>query len=204
MDQEFDTGPIAVFLFPVPREDSGNCLSCRQKLLRPQEGVKQLRLIGNGPQSAADVHFKTSFFFSATVPFDCDQPQIVHVGEATAMVPAAAEGRLELPAEVLRGGMSQQESGKGAGIRGDVESLVRADTGVGASGDIAHRVAASLAGGDLDRGQPPHQCGRIVNLHIVQLEVLSGRDVRNAIGIFLGQIRQSLQLLRIESSVRGP
>src|SRR5579859_92611 len=81
-----------------------------------------------------------------------------------------------------------------------VENFIGANTGVGAGGDIANTVSASLASGDAHSGKPAHDAGRVVNLDIVELKILAGRNMGNAIGVFFRQLAHYLELLGIESA----
>ena len=72
--------------------------------------------------------------------------------------------------------------------------------GVRASGNVAHGISAGLARGDSGSGQAAHHAGRVFDVNVVQLEILPGGDVRDAVGIFLGEVGQRFQLLRIQSA----
>src|ERR1019366_10123036 len=105
--------------------------------------------------------------------------------EPASVLRAAAKGRLELSAEVLAVGMAQQEFGQGTRIWGDIENFIRANTRVGASCHVADRVAAGLPSGDICRRQAAHQTGSIADVDIMELNILPGRHVRDAVGILL-------------------
>ena len=124
----------------------------------------------------------------------------MHGREAAGVVAAAAEGRLELSAEVLAVGMAQQESGKSARIRGDIKSFVPADPRKGAGGNIADGVPAGLARGDLGCRQAAHQGRGVVDMNVVQLEVLPRRDVGDSVRVFFRKIRHRLKLLGVEAA----
>ena len=109
---------------------------------------------------------------------------------------------LEFPAEILAVRMAQQKFGHGPGVRRDVEHFIRADPRIGASRDIAHRISAGFARGDVRGGQAAHQAGRIVDVHVVKLKVLPRGHVRDAVGVFLGQLRQRFQLRGVKSARR--
>ena len=113
-------------------------------------------------------------------------------------VRAAAEGGLELTAEILAIGMAQQEFRQRMGVRRHVERFVRADAGVGAGGHVAHGVAAGFARGDADGGQAPHHAGRVLDVHVVKLKVLARGDVGDAVGVFLGQFGHGFQLRGVQ------
>ena len=114
------------------------------------------------------------------------------------MFPAAGEGHLELAPEVLGVGVSQQEPRGGPRVGRDVERLIGAHAGQGARGDIADAVATGLACRDAHGRQPPHEGGRVVDVHVVQLDVLPGRDVADAVAVLLGDIGERVHLRRIQ------
>ncbi len=45
------------------------------------------------------------------------------------------------------------------------------------------------------RGKPPHQIRRVVDMDIMQLKILTRGDVKNAVGVLLGELGQRVQLL---------
>ena len=94
--------------------------------------------------------------------------------------------------------MAQQKFRQRARIRRDVEHFVLADAGVGAGRHVAHGISASLARGDAGGGEAAHQAGRVVDVDVVKLKILARGDVRDAVGIFLGQLRHGFQLLGVQ------
>ena len=101
LNQKLDSRAVAIFLFAEPREDAGDRLRQRQQFFRRNKRVEQLRLIRNGAESAADVHFKAALFFSVFGPRGGDHAHVVHARQAAGMLRAAAERRLEFSAEIL-------------------------------------------------------------------------------------------------------
>ena len=157
VNQEFDARAVAIFLFSQPREDPGNRLRQRQQFLDRHKGIEQFRLVRNGAKSSAHVHGKPALFFAVFGARDGDQAQVVHVREAAGVLRAAAERGLEFPAEALAVRVAEQEFRQRAGIGRDVEDFVLADAGIGAGGNIAHRISAGFARGDIRGGQAAHQ-----------------------------------------------
>ena len=129
-----------------------------------------------------------------------DQAHVVQAGQAAGVLRAAAERRLEFPAEILAIGMAQQKFGQRARVRRDVENFVLADAGIGAGRDVAHGISAGFARGDVRGGEAAHQAGRVVNLNVMKLKILARGDVRDAVGIFLGQLRHGFQLLGVQAA----
>jgi hypothetical protein len=74
-----------------------------------------------------------------------DRPEVVEGDETTRIVFAARERNLELAAEILNVGVTQQVLCNRVGVRGDVECLRRADPGVLARGYVADAVATGFA-----------------------------------------------------------
>ncbi len=82
------------------------------------------------------------------------------------------------------------------GVGGHVEGLGAADPGDGAGGDVAHRVAAGLPGGDAHRGQAAHDVGCVFHVDEMKLDVLAGGDVGDPVRVFLGQVGDRFHLFR--------
>src|SRR6185437_15108516 len=102
---------------------------------------------------------------------------------------ASAECRFKFAAETLAIGMAEQKAGQRARVRGDVETFVGANAGVWASGYVADGISAGLACRDVGSGETAHHAGRVVDVNVMKLEVLACGDVRDAVGIFLSELR---------------
>ena len=76
--------------------------------------------------------------------------------------------------------MVQEVAERGLGPGADVEHLVGAGAGQVAAHDVAHRVAARLAGGQAHRRQVAQQIGEAFQLDEVHLDVLAGGEVAPA------------------------
>ena len=49
---------------------------------------------------------------------------------------------------------------------------------------------------DPDGSEPAHERGRIVDVHVVKLDILARRHMDHTVGVFLGKIGQGFQLFR--------
>ena len=150
--------------------------------------------MGHRPQTAAHPDLETAPIPAVVPAGGGHKTQIVHIDQTTGRMLAAGESYLELTAKVLGIRMAQQKTGGGVGIGGGIEGLPPADPGQRTGGDVAHRIAAGLPGGNTHRRQPAHQVRGIVDMDIVKLDILAGGDMGDSIGILLGRIRQYLQL----------
>ena len=117
LNQELDARAAAIFLLAARAKTRAIACAERQQFLRRNEGVEQFRLVGNGAQAAADIHFKAALFLSVFDSRDGDHAQVVHVGQAAGVLRAAAERRLEFPAEILAVRMAQQKFGQRPRVR---------------------------------------------------------------------------------------
>ena len=108
--------------------------------------------MGDSSESAADVHLETLDPSSVHFLHGRNGANVVDHRETAWFVVAAGEGNLEFPSEVLRIGMAEQKVGHRKRVGSDVKTLRRAETRIGASGDVAHHVAAGLTGRDPDFG----------------------------------------------------
>ena len=197
-DQELDArrGPVA--LLAQARVYPRDRLRDRQQLVRCQEVGEQLGLMRHRAEPAADVQLEAAPGLAVHLAGHRHGAQVVHPHQPAGLVAAAGEGDLELAPEVLHVGMAEQEVGQRPRVGGDVEGLGMAHAGHRAGGDVAHRVAARLAGGDADRGQPPHQVGGVHHVDEVELDVLARGDVADAVGVFFSKIGQDLDLFRVQ------
>ena len=116
------------------------------------------------------------------------------------MLSAAAERRLKFSAEILAIGMAEEEFSQRPRIGSDVEHFVLASSRKRAGGDVADGIAAGFARGDIGGGEAAHQAGSIVNLNVMKLDILPGGNVRDAVGVFLGEFRHGLQLIGVHSA----
>ena len=154
--------------------------------------------MGQGTKPPADQHFE-SFDSVANTRNGTD---VVHSAQAARVIRASRERNLELPAEVLRVGMPQHEVRHRLGVRSHVKDLVLADARVRAAGDVAHHVAAGLAGGDSDFRQATHQVRRVVDIHEMALKILPSRHVEHTHGVLFGDVCQRNQLIRVQPAHR--
>ena len=105
-----------------------------------------------------------------------DEADVVH-GHQPEVVVAGREGGLELARQQLADVQPQAVGRDSLGVGRDVEGLVGADAGEVVGGDVAHRVAAGLAGREPHRAEQPHHRGRLVERHEVHLQVLARGQV---------------------------
>ncbi len=193
--QKFDAGTGAISLFTKPGEDAGDGLSDRQQFLCWDELVEQLCLVGHGPQAAPDIQLEASLLHAVDDAGRGDGAEIMHVRQAAGLVLAAREGRLELATKILHVWVTEKELRKRLRVRRNIEGLGVADAGQGTGSHIAHGVPASLARRNAGGGKPAHEIDRIVDVDVVELHILSGRDVDDVIRIFFGQVGESIHLL---------
>ena len=106
------------------------------------------------------------------------------------------ERRLDLARHQLRRGVAHEVAHVGPGVGGEVEELVGRDAGPGVAGDVAHGVAAALAARQAGVGELADELGRVVERHVVDLDVLARGDVTLVERrVALDAVREGLQLL---------
>src|SRR5256885_5742814 len=144
-------------------------------------------MVGHCAQASTYVHFETELFPSRGFIHARfrDKTKIVETGQATGMLGASAECRLEFAAETLAVRMAEQKTRQRARIRRNVKTFVGANSGVWTGGDVADRISASLAGGNVDGREPSHHARGIIDVDVMKLEILAGGDVGDAVRIFL-------------------
>jgi hypothetical protein len=83
----------------------------------------------------------------------------------------------------------------------DVEELPLADPGPRVAGDVADRVAAALARRKTGLGEVANQLRGVRQRHVVDLDVLAGRDVTLAQRrVLLDSVRERLELLGADAA----
>src|SRR5215831_382831 len=78
-----------------------------------------------------------------------------------------------------------------------------ADARVWAARHVAHRIAARFASRDPDAGQPTVHIGRVLDVDEMELHVLPGGNVQDAVRVLLGAVCQYLELLSGEFAERN-
>ena len=194
-EEELQPRPGPVLLLAVDREDPQQRLGERQQLLLGEEvGVLQ-RLVRDRAEAAPDHHPEAAPGGAVGPPHSGRQPQIVERAEVPERVVDSGQEDLELAAQALAVGVPQEVAGQLHAVGGDVERLGRADAGVGGRADVAHDVAARLLAGHLGAVEGAHHLGAVGQLHPVDLDVLAGGEVGDAVPVDLGDVREGAQLL---------
>ena len=97
--------------------------------------------------------------------------------------------------------MPQQVARQRLGVGGHVERFVLRHAGIGAGGDVAHRVAARLARRHARGRELPHRRLGVVQLDEVQLDVLPRRDVPEAARVAFRDVGQGVELLADQNAL---
>ena len=127
----------------------------------------------------------------------------MHHDQAARLVFAAGERNLELPPEILRVVVPEQEIRHGSSVWRNIERFSAAYAGEWAGRDVPHDVTARLVRCDPYRRKSAHHVGRILDVHKVQLEILTRRDVQYFVRILLGNLAEYLQLVSRQSPERN-
>ncbi len=203
IDQELHASAGSILFLAQAGKDAGDSLREGQHFISGDKLAVELCLLGNCSEPAANVHLETLDPSPVSFLYDGNGPNVVDHRETARFVIAAREGNLEFASEVLRVGAAQQKVGHRQRMGGDIKTLRRAETGIGASGDVANHVAAGFTGRDPHFGQPAHDVGGFFELNEVELDVLTRGDVADAVCVLLGQIRQADHLFRGQDAERN-
>ena len=177
-DQELDARPGAVALFAQPGEYTRDRLHRRQQLFFRQKLIEELRLVRHRAQTAADVERKAALHFAVDDSCLSDGAHVVHGHQAARILLAAGKRDLHFASEVLSIGVAHQEFRASLRVRRRVERFFMADSRQRAGRNIAHHIAAGFARRNPDGGEPAHERRRIVDVHVVKLNVLARGDMR--------------------------
>ncbi len=199
--QELDSRFLPIPFFAQTPVNSGDGLGHRKHLLHRQEVVEDSGLIGDCAEAATDIDLETARL-AVYVTQGRYKADVVHLDESTRFVAASGKSADLRTGDFHSVRVTEQELHKSIGIGRNIEELGAADASQRACGDVTHRVAASFACGDVLYRETPHKRGGIFNMNIVQLEVLPGSDMANAIRILLRQVGQDLQASCIHAAER--
>src|SRR6267154_1478376 len=136
-----------------------------------------------------------------TLSRHCCKPDIIYLG-IRAPGPAAGNGNLELPRQIVKLGVAAQLPIQLRSQRRSVAVLVRVKPGQRAAGNISYNVTAGAG------GRQPHPPKRLQNFrqrfdgHPVKLKILPHGDVRDAARVTLGEVGDGARLMTAQEAVR--
>jgi hypothetical protein len=195
VDQELQSSRVPILLLAIFCEYPTYGKAERKQFLLRNEVGKELRLLGNRPETAAHVKLEPAL----AVANHADGTDVVERDETARLVLAAGKRNLELPAIILRAGVTEHEVRGRLRIGRDVEGLGPANARDRASGHVADRIAARFASRDPDGSQPAHDRRGVFDVDIVKLEILAGGNVRDRVGILFRKFSEHFQLPRVQS-----
>ena len=176
LDQELQAVPLLMLVVAEISEHAQHGVGDIVDFIGRDEVVKDRAGAAENRCSSADRDAEAARTFARL----CRSESQIVDARLVVVVGAAFETDLELARQFRAERMPQQIASQCLCIRSDVEKLVGGDTGEGAGGDIAHRVAAGLAGRETRFGEPPHRGLDVVQPHEMKLHVLPRRDVPEA------------------------
>ena len=170
-----------------------------QQLILREEIGERFCGVRVGPEAAADEHAKAAHLAPVLISHLRVQANVVNRRQAAAG--AASEADLELARQVLRQRVAQEKISDGAAVGRHVERFALAGARLVAGGDVSHRVAAGLAGGEAVFGQLLHALRHVLQLDEMKLDVLPGGHVQDAVRKFVGEVGQALELTGGEAAL---
>ena len=198
LDQELHAVALLVLVVAQPFEHPQHRLGDAQDLRGRQELVQQP---GRGRHDRGAAAGGDAEAAAAVRPGDRAEAEIVDPGRDV-IGGAALEGDLELARQRRAERVAQQVAGQRLRVRRDVEPLVGGNAGVRAGGDVAHRAAARLPGGQPRVGEAAHRRLDVVQLDEMKLHVLPGGDVAEAARVALADVGERLELLAGQDALR--
>ena len=204
VDEDLDAGAGAVDAQPVLAvEDAEDGLGDLQVLAvvgldEVVEGGGDAR---HDRRAAADADLEAAHAVALTRG---DEGDVVDAGDRAVLV-GRREGRLDLARHQLRRGVAHEVAHVGAAYGRRVEELVLADAGPRVAGDVAHRVAAALAGGEAAVGDARGSASATsAQRDVVDLDVLARRDVALVQRrVLLDDVGEGVHLLRRDAAERA-
>ena len=174
----------------------------RQQLLARCELLEGLGRVRVGAEPAGDEHLEAGLGGAVGERARRGHHTDVVEHRLAAVGRASGEVDLELPWQPLAVRMAEQEVGRRLRPRRDVEDLLRARAGQMAAHDVAHGVAARLARRQADRGHEAQDLGRLLERDEVELHVLTRGEVTPTPGVVVGDVRERVELLGGDATVR--
>ena len=199
--QELDAGlhPVLAQIIGGVEHPEHRLADLEVVLLR-HELVQGGRYAGHYGETAADHYLEPAFHLAVHLLEPGHKTDVVDAGHGAVLL-AAGEGGLGLAGHGLGHGVTQEVAGVGSRVGSYVKRLVGADAREGAAGDVAHRVAACLAGGQAHLADGPHGFRRPLQGQEVELDVLPRGGVALLEGRDLpGDVSQRLKLVRVQTS----
>src|SRR5262249_25221646 len=148
--------PLLVLVVAEALEDAQDRLRDRENLVRGQEREELAPAAGQDRGAAPDRDLEAAARASVRA-LDTGAEADVVDGGLRGVLGAALEGDLELAGQRGREGMAEEKARERLGVGRHVERLLGGNSGPRAGRDVAHGVAAGLAGREAGFGQPPHR-----------------------------------------------
>ena len=202
VDQPLQAGPqlvvavAVVVLHPQDRLDGGEEVFARGELLERDRRVRV------GAETAGHEHAEAGLDGAVGErAVHRDHADVVE-HRLAAVGGAAREVDLELARHALRDRVAQEEVLGGLGPRADVEHLVGAR-----AGEVAARITLRTVSPQASRLVSPtdassaQRLGGVLELHEVELDVLTGGEVAPTTGVGLGDVREHLELVGLDLAV---
>src|SRR5262245_14819852 len=200
-EQEFQTGALAVLPEHVRlAEDLGDRANDRQRAGRRHERVEPHAEVRIGGEPAADPDGVADLAGRMARRGEAD---VVDLG-IRAPRAAARDRDLELPRQVVEGGVAVQHARRLEHDGRGVDQLVGIEAGDGAAGDVAGHVPARAHRRHALQPERAEDLGQRVEGDPVELEVLAHGDVGDAVTVPLREVGDGSELRGFDDAVRDP
>ena len=163
---------------------------------RGEPRAKQQRRTRLATEPAGCPHFESRLSRGAQ---NGKETQVVESRQSRVAV-GAGEGNLEFPWQVPGVLFADQAISQGIYPGADVERLLGVVAGLWRAQDVAHRVAAAPARREADSGEIAQQGRNLSDGHVVDLDVLPGREMQERAAVAVGEIGELSELGRRHSA----
>ena len=196
-EQELEPGafPVLAQLFALT-ENLSNALQNRDHLVPLHKSIEPKREMRIGRKPAAHAQRETDFGIAA----DRGETHIIdfRIGAPDA---ASCNADFEFARQVVEIAVAHEEAVGFERQRRGIANLVGIHAGERAAGDVAGIVSAGAHGGQTGAPQSVQQLGQVLDRYPVQLNVLPHSEVGASTGIFLGDVGNGSQLVRVKQAI---
>jgi hypothetical protein len=197
-DQDLDAGLVDVVAAAVAVVDAQDGFQIAEQTADRQELLDGRTDIGRAPLAAADDHLEAQRAVARPAQHQAD---VVHLGRR-AVLNRAGDGDLELARQIAELGVQGRPLADHLGPHARIVDLVGDGAGIGVGRGVADAVAAGLDGVQVDLGQGVQDVRRVLQLHPVELDVLTRGHVAVALVVGPGDPGQATRLGGVQRAIR--
>src|SRR5579864_4413997 len=200
-EKEFQAGTFAVLTKNLRvTEEFGDAFDDRDDLIPSDEGVEPRTEVRFGGEASGNAMRESDFRIPVHATRDRGKANVVDLG-IRAPDRASGDGDFELAWQVVELGVAGKQARGFEDEWGGIDEFVGIDAGNGASGNVAHNIAAGADGVESDLPETVENFGEGLDGDPMELDILTNGKVGDSVGVALGQIGDGAELRRGHDAV---